>query len=394
MPSLLISLKKNHILTIFILSFCGLAVVSQLYIPIPIIPVFANYFSLPISSAIWVGSAFGFFYAIGFLFWGPLSDRFGYKTIMLAGLFLLALISIGIGFVKSFELLIVLRALQGFVAASFAPSALGYIGEHLLPHHRATAVACMSTGFLAAGVVGQLFASQINFIFAWHAIFLLSGIIYLVLLFLIQFLIHETAKVHEHNIKLKSFYLAMLKHLKNGNLISTYTCSFFILFTFVAMYTAIAPYLSQQFHFSHKELFTVRTWGLLGVSLTPFSGILVKKWGSKNVITAGLIIAALSLFCEGMFTAKEFIIFSTIPFVAGISTATTGLISYTSESATRAKASALALYTFFVFLGAASGSLFATHLELFGFKTIMLLISGMLIAVVAFFALFQKLKTV
>src|SRR5688572_29097627 len=59
-----------------------------------------------------------------------------------------------------------------------------------------------------------------------------------------------------------------------------------------------------------------------------------------------------------------------------------------------AKASALALYTFFVFLGAASGSLFATHLELFGFKTIMLLISGMLIAVVAFFTLFQKLKTV
>jgi YNFM family putative membrane transporter len=384
--------KSDYLRTVFILSFCALIVVSQLYIPIPIVSVFCNYFAIPISSAVWLGSAFGFAYASGFLVFGPLSDRFGRKTIMVPGLILLGIITIGIGFTESFDLLIYLRILQGFIAATFAPAALAYISEQLPQEYRATAVACVSTGFMTAGVLGQLFASEINLNFGWHAIFLSLGVTYLVMCLLLKFFVKEVTQNHKSGLNLRSFYLGMLNHLKDGSLVISYVCSFALLFSFVAMYAAISPYLINYFHFSSSQLFNVRLLGLVGMLVAPFSGILVKKFGSKNVMYVGFLIAAFSILCEGLSGIKEIVIFSTIPFVASIAISAPALISYISASAINAKGSAIALYTFILFLGAAVGTLFANHLEPYGFKVITLIISIILMLVIMLFALFQKFR--
>lgn len=119
---------ERSIVAIILLSLCALLVVSQLYIPIPLINMFSQYFSVKTSVAIWIGSGFGFAYAAGFLVFGPLSDRFGRKPLLVPGLFLLGLITFLIGFSTHFYSIITLRLLQGFVAATFAPAALAYIG--------------------------------------------------------------------------------------------------------------------------------------------------------------------------------------------------------------------------------------------------------------------------
>lgn len=112
-----------------ILFWCSLVVVSAVNITIPLIPLFAETFTVSSSQAAWVGSAFLFAFAGGGLLFGVLSDRFGRKKLMIAGLLLLTLTTLLIGTAQTFSWLVALRCLQGLAASMFPPSVLAYAME-------------------------------------------------------------------------------------------------------------------------------------------------------------------------------------------------------------------------------------------------------------------------
>ncbi len=289
---------------------------------------------------------------------GPLSDRYGRKMLLVSGLFLLGLITFSIGFVRTWEQMILLRIFQGLIAATFAPVALAFISEQISPDERAKGIAWVSTGFMTAGVLGQLFASEINFYFGWHKIFLVSGIIYLGLAISIQSFLTELA-FSRPIAHLSPYYKAMLLHLINPKLLVAYVCSFFLLLSFVAMYSGLDLYLRARPSFTLSHLFYIRALGLIGMLVAPFSGFLITKWGCKRILLMGLFIAASGIIAEGFFTNINMIIVSSIVFVSGIAISAPAIISYIGQKALIAKGSAIALYTFILFAGAAMGSLFA-----------------------------------
>lgn len=84
---------------------CALAVVSLLYLPLPILPQLAQTHGLG-SAAAGVISAFGLAYASGFLIFGPLSDRLGRRRVMVCGLMALALVTALLAAAKSAPLLL------------------------------------------------------------------------------------------------------------------------------------------------------------------------------------------------------------------------------------------------------------------------------------------------
>lgn len=57
--------ERSYSLITAILFWCGLVVVSSLYITIPLVSVFAGAFKVSTSQAAWTGSAFSFCYAVG-----------------------------------------------------------------------------------------------------------------------------------------------------------------------------------------------------------------------------------------------------------------------------------------------------------------------------------------
>ncbi len=376
----------NPLFSIIILTLSALIVVSQLYIPIPLTSVFSDYFAVKQSVAIWIGSSFGFAYALGFLILGPLSDRFGRRTLLIPGLFLLGVITFLIGFATSFANMIFLRIIQGFVAATFAPAALAYVGEQLAVDWRATAIACVSTGFMTAGVLGQLYASEIDAIWNWKMIFWSLGMIYIVFSILTTCFLVENRNI-KSNIKmnLRSFYLAMPDHLKNINLLLAYLCSFLLLLSFVAMYSGLYPYLVDSYQFNPSHLFSVRMWGLAGMVVAPFSGLFIKKFGSRKVLLFGFLLTAISILLEGYIHSSNFVVFATIPFVAGVAVSAPALISNISTHAVQAKGAAISLYTFVLFIGAGIGPFLANALKFYGFKTLCTTIFVMLILSIVLF---------
>ncbi|MCC5468477.1 MFS transporter [Pelosinus sp. Bkl1] len=78
----------------FVLYWSGLVIMSSLYITIPLISTFTDIFKVTPTQAAWTSSSFSFCFAIGCLFYGPLSDRFGRKTVILSGLSIIDVVSV------------------------------------------------------------------------------------------------------------------------------------------------------------------------------------------------------------------------------------------------------------------------------------------------------------
>ena len=107
---------------------CALLVLMQLYLAIPLTPVVGQALASGGAAAA-LGTAYSLAYALGFLIFGPLSDRYGRKVILVPGMAAFAIATAALSLASSMTLVGVLRAVQGLLAASFAAVALAYIGE-------------------------------------------------------------------------------------------------------------------------------------------------------------------------------------------------------------------------------------------------------------------------
>jgi MFS transporter, YNFM family, putative membrane transport protein len=163
----------NYPLMTTILFWCGLVVLSSMYVTIPLATVLSDIFRKSITQVAWLASSYSICYAIGCLLYGPFSDRYGRKIFLVTSISLLTVITFAIGFVDNFYILLILRGLQGLISAAFAPISLVYAGEMFPAEKRLTAVGFVSSGLLMAGVVGQVYSGLVNEFWGWQAIFFL-----------------------------------------------------------------------------------------------------------------------------------------------------------------------------------------------------------------------------
>lgn len=357
----------NVPLVITVLSVCALLVLSQLYLAIPLIPVIREYFHISPIAATWIASTFGFAYAFGFLIFGPLCDRFGCKVLLVPGLAMLALITIAVGASPSFDFLIKFRTLQGFLAATFAPIALVYVSEVLPVSTRATGIACVSTGFLLAGIVGQIYSSIVILTYGWRWIFWFLAIAYTVAAFIVAYQFPDSV-TKKSAPSVLSVYKNMIFLLKSHRLLAAYTAAFMVLLSFVSMYSGLEPHLVSRYGISQNNLLFIRMAGIPGMLLAPFTSSFIKRWGSKNVVLTGLVLASVGLALEAISGQLFILVLSSSIFVTGISAIMPSLIALVGSIATGASGSALALYTFVLFIGASFGPLVTNLLNPIGFS--------------------------
>ncbi|MGM0922235.1 MAG: MFS transporter [Bacillota bacterium] len=353
--------ERNYSLMTAILFWCGLVVVSSVYLTIPLADIFNEVFEATAAQAAWTSSAFSLFYAIGCLFTGPLSDRYGRKRVILFGLAALTIITGVLGSANSLSALIILRSIQGIAAATFPPVAVTYIVEMFPPEKRVTAIGFVSSGFLMAGVVGQIFSSFISNMFGWQSIFYIIGVIYLITTIIVALLIPKVDNQNNDSSLLAPFKqfgsVVTIKPLLYCYLIATT-----LLLTFVGMYTALGNYLSIEFGLGNQDIFFVRTVGIIGMLFSPFTGKLVAKFGIQNVLRGGLILAFAGLAFLGISSNLPLLIIMSVIFVTGIAITVPTLISLVGQLGGQARGAAVSLYTSVVFIGASLGPIVAVAL--------------------------------
>lgn len=347
--------ERNYPLMTAVLFLCGLVVVSSLYITIPLVSVFAEIFQVSQTQAAWTSSAFSFFYAVGFLFYGPLSERYGRKKIILIGICVLTIVSPIIGLFNNLPCLVVLRGIQGIAAATFGPVALAYVVDMFPTEKRGTTIGFVSTGFLMAGIVGQVFSSLVSQTFSWNIMFYLLGVVYLITAFLAALFLPKD-DVKEVKRSILSSFKQMRKVFTQKYLFMCYVVTITILLSFVGMYTALGSYLkSPVFGLDSQNIMYVRSVGILGMLLSPLVGRLIMRFGIRKVLRGGLSVAAVGLAFLGVSTNLLFLVVMSVIFVAGIAIIVPTLISLVSELGGDERGVAISLYTFILFIGATIG---------------------------------------
>jgi len=126
---------------------------------------------------------------------GRVSDRWGRKNFLLAGLLFYALSSVGFLLANSMVALILIMAFQGIATAMVQPVAMAYVGDLTPKGQEGTYTGYVNTAFLGGVAGGPLLGGVIKDLFNMQASFVILGVLSLLSLFLLLFFLPES---HSH----------------------------------------------------------------------------------------------------------------------------------------------------------------------------------------------------
>ncbi|GIO27198.1 MFS transporter [Ornithinibacillus bavariensis] len=364
----------------FMLFWCALIVVSGAYVTTPLLHVFESEFQVSKTMSAWTSSSFSFFYAIGFLLFGPLSDRIGRKTVILIGLLSLAITTPLIGLSTSFSVLVILRGLQGFVASTFAPSALAYVFDVFPSNRLITTIGFISFGYVTSGIFGQVLADLLYQWASWKTVFFLFGFLYFMTFIAASIYFPTPAKSGEKE-GIRYYVINSKKIFSERNFILIYFITITLLLTFMGMYTLLGDFFSHEpFQLNEKQILGVRALGIVGMIISPFAGKIVNKLGVLVTLRTGIGLSALGLFLLGGGNHILFLVGMSIVYVMGISITFPSIMVLIGELGGNIRALVNTYYAFILFIGAMLGPIIAISLLSIGtYFTTFLILSLLLV---------------
>lgn len=366
-----------------VLVTCALLVLMQLYLAIPLTPVVGEELGGDGAPAALV-TAYSLAYALGFLIFGPLSDRYGRKAILVPGMAALALATAALVAASSLPVIALLRSVQGLLAASFAAAALAYVGEALPPRWRSIGIGAISTAFLVAGIVGQVYAQAVALTLGWRWVFALAAPAFVLATVALATVLVEPAR-STPPASLGQKYRELGALAVRRELVLPYAACCTVL-SFVAMYAALGPLLETQFGLDESNALLVRLAGLPAITLAPFAGWLVGRIGAPRVAVAGFVVAAAGLVAQAVTASALWaLVIASVIFVAGIATIVPSVIALVGSRGGSTRAGALGLCGLAIFVGASLGPL-AAELPL-EFARLLLVLAVLLIVGAALIAL-------
>lgn len=373
-----------------LLVFTALFVLTQLYLAIPLAePVAADLAGSGGGggTVFALSTVFSLFYATGFLIWGPVSDQWGRKRVMVPGILVLAIATAACALAPSVGWMAVLRAVQGLVASSFAPIALAWLTEALPPQKRATAIGAMSTAFLVAGIFGQVLASSLALWWDWRLVFVITGVILLAAGLVMQATIREPAS-DRAPARLGERFAALARLAMQPRILLLGCAHITLLLSFVAMYSALGPHL-VGLGFDPSRIIALRMVGLPGMFAALAVGWLASRIGMTGVARTGFLLASAGLVVEAALAQSlAGIGTGSLIFVTGVALAVPAMITLFGAAAAPNRAAGMSLNGFVLFVGASIGPLAASGP--LGFSALLIVLAAVLALAALFVTLFAR----
>ncbi len=140
------------------------------------LPSLASGFGVPVSTVQLTLSLFVVGFGSAQLVVGPLSDRYGRRPVLLAGLALYVAATALCGLSQSIELLIAARFLQALGCCSAVMISRAIVRDAYAPQDSARLIARASTWISLAPIVGPILGSYLQVTFGWRAAFVALGV--------------------------------------------------------------------------------------------------------------------------------------------------------------------------------------------------------------------------
>jgi len=164
-------------------------------------------------------------FAFAQLAWGPLSDKYGRKSILLIGLSIFAVSCLGMLWVENVTQLLVLRFIQAVGVCSAAVSWQALVTDHY-PAHRASRIFATIMPLVGLSpALAPLLGSWLLNHFEWQAIFAVLFSVTLVLMVPALFLKPQPAKPAPIGEEKVSFFSLLRSRTYSGNVLIYAACS-------------------------------------------------------------------------------------------------------------------------------------------------------------------------
>lgn len=347
--------------TLVFLCLAGVLVVSQLYAVIPLLGEIARSWSTTPSAAGWTVTTFGLGYAVGFLVFGPLADRFDRRGLLVAGLAATAATTAVVAFTSTLAWGSAARALQGLTAATFAPAAFAYVAQHLHPSRRIVSISWLTSFFIASAVLGQLLSQVLAAFGGWRAVFAVSaaGLAGCAVLLAVVLRRDHTTSATSAG----AAYRAMARLVTKPVVLLLLGATATVLSTFVAGYSALQLAGPDGLTGDNGALLGLRASALPAMLVVPLAAPLLVRLAPARRVGAALLLAAAVTMSIAMFARGDISVavlgVLLFPFAFAVAVAAPALIEALGSLAGGARGAAVALYTFTLFVGASLGPLLA-----------------------------------
>lgn len=144
---------------------------------LPALPAMTSYFSVPQSIVNLTLILFFVFFALGTLFWGPFSDKYGRKPILLIGLIMYVIASVLCAASLSVYLLILFRALQAFGGSAASVVATAIVKDVYSGKKRESVLALVQSMVVISPACAPVLGAVLLRVTSWRGVFLVQMII-------------------------------------------------------------------------------------------------------------------------------------------------------------------------------------------------------------------------
>lgn len=232
--------------------------------------------------------------ALGQLVFGPLSDRFGRRPLLLIGTFACAVFSAAAALAPSIELLAAARFVQGFAGAAGIVLGRAVISDRARGAAAAKLFSLLVVINAVAPVVAPLLGGVVVTNFGWRAVFWVLTVLSALMFAAVVALVPETLPKDLRTAGGAAAMLGEARNVLRNRRYVGFTLAYAFAFGVMFAYISASPFVLQNVHGLsaawYTVVFTINALGLVMFSIA--NGAVVAKLGDRVTLRIGLTLLA------------------------------------------------------------------------------------------------------
>ena len=343
--------SKSFTAILWSLFFAGFASFSSLYCVQPMMPIFAKFFQVSPTYSSFPLSFSTIALAIGLLFTGFISDRFGRKPIMVFALFLVSVLLLVSASFPIWEIFLTTRIFIGLAVSGVAAVAMTYIGEEIAQKDIGLAMGLYISGTAIGGMGGRLIAGVLVDFISWQSATYIIGFINLIIACLFYLLLPKSQHFQPYPFRFSRFKAAFEQNLKDRKLRILFAEGFILMGCLVTVFNYISYHLLEApFQLSQSWIGLISIAYLAGIYSSSKAAQWSFKYGRDKVLPLMLLMMMAGLLIT-LIPALWAILLGLIIFAFAFFAAHSTASSWVSVQAIQYRAVAASLYLFCYYIG-------------------------------------------
>jgi predicted MFS family arabinose efflux permease len=281
------------IANLFLLLFLGLADNQMIA---ALLPSLVKSLRIGLSTAGLLVVAYSLAAAVASFLSGTLSDHYGRRRFLLAGVSFFALASWISSQSLTFRELLLARALTGLAAGTLSTCSVTFAADWFPYKVRGRAIGLISCAYFVAPILGVPIAAQIADRFGWQRAFLFFAGLAVVTTVVSLLLPREAVNPQASQEKLRAVGQAFRSFLARRDTVAALVISFLVSGGLVGFLTYIGAWLNAAFGITTRTIgWVFMLGGVAAVISAPLGGILSDRWSKRAVSIASNILLMIAL---------------------------------------------------------------------------------------------------